>query len=70
MTTRQAKAHLKKMLSKFSNGLCSSSKYQILREAQTFATDNNIPFPEDSQDDLTQAAKEYLKDYIEFGRFA
>ena len=66
MTIRQAKLHLKKMLSKFCNGLSSSSKYQILKEAKTFAEDNNIPFPDDSQEDLKMAAREYLVNYIEF----
>ena len=64
MTTRQAKQHLNKMLGKFSNGLPPSTRYQVLKEAKTFAEDNNIPYPESSQQDLTQAAKEHLGNYL------
>lgn len=66
MTNRQAIAHLKKMLAKYSSGLVPSSKYQILTEARTFAKDHGISFPKESQQDLVNAAKQHLSAYIEW----
>lgn len=60
---RAAQATLKGMLRKYMPGLSVSMRYDILIKAKEFAEENGLEFPYDMQQDLSRAAREYLKEY-------
>lgn len=48
------------------NGLTSSHKYKVVKDIIRMLKEQNIPIPEDIKNELTFAAKAFLKDVLQF----
>ena len=66
LTKTQLKKQLKFKLTKYSRGLVPVFRYQILKNAKVFATENDLLLPDWFQSELTKAAKESLSGYVNY----